>query len=356
LDESLRFCPRCGRRRVGFFRYCAGCRLDFEAPDAAAALATPESPLEPVLETITPSEIIDEPVVPIQAVDESMRPVAVATGWQYPDATAGRRSGSGLRYASIGAVLLVGVVAVASFGSNGTAGPSRSAGANVVPEATAATPPPTPTPEPTLSPTPTTSPTPTPTPTPIPTPTPAPTLEAVAVVDDTYYAISSGSRSEFRGAVGTYTFETLSFPHERAIARWTAIAGVGSCRVVWRVVPYAESSIVSSVRVASGATKSGNRSFTTDFSDASLTVESTCDKWVLSLQGAEPAPTPAPPTSSGGSNCHPSYRGACLKRNAGDYDCAGGSGNGPNYVAGPIYVVGYDEFDLDRDGDGIGCE
>lgn len=40
----------------------------------------------------------------------------------------------------------------------------------------------------------------------------------------------------------------------------------------------------------------------------------------------------------------------------GDYDCAGGSGNGPNYVQGPVVVVGYDEFGLDRDNDGIGCE
>ena len=39
----------------------------------------------------------------------------------------------------------------------------------------------------------------------------------------------------------------------------------------------------------------------------------------------------------------------------GDYDCAGGSGNGPNYV-GTVSVVGHDEFDLDRDNDGVGCE
>jgi hypothetical protein len=36
--------------------------------------------------------------------------------------------------------------------------------------------------------------------------------------------------------------------------------------------------------------------------------------------------------------------------------CAGGSGNGPNYVQGPVSVVGYDEFGLDADGDGIGCQ
>jgi len=54
------------------------------------------------------------------------------------------------------------------------------------------------------------------------------------------------------------------------------------------------------------------------------------------------------------SECHPSY-GGCLKKNAGDYDCRGGSGNGPNYT-GMVKVVGYDEFGLDRDKDGRGCE
>ena len=54
-------------------------------------------------------------------------------------------------------------------------------------------------------------------------------------------------------------------------------------------------------------------------------------------------------------NCHPSYKGACLDPNASDYDCAGGSGNGPKYT-GPVRVVGPDDFGLDRDGDGYACE
>jgi hypothetical protein len=41
---------------------------------------------------------------------------------------------------------------------------------------------------------------------------------------------------------------------------------------------------------------------------------------------------------------------------AADVDCAGGGGNGPAYVRGPVQVVGDDVYDLDRDGDGIGCE
>lgn len=39
-----------------------------------------------------------------------------------------------------------------------------------------------------------------------------------------------------------------------------------------------------------------------------------------------------------------------------DVDCAGGSGNGPRYVEGPITVTGSDPYGLDRDHDGIGCE
>ena len=53
--------------------------------------------------------------------------------------------------------------------------------------------------------------------------------------------------------------------------------------------------------------------------------------------------------------CDPNYTGACVPI-ASDVDCAGGSGNGPAYVQGPVRVVGTDIYDLDRDGDGIGCE
>lgn len=56
----------------------------------------------------------------------------------------------------------------------------------------------------------------------------------------------------------------------------------------------------------------------------------------------------------GSSNCNPNYSG-CLKANASDYDCSGGSGDGP-YYTGPVQVKGYDEYGLDADGDGWGCE
>jgi hypothetical protein len=71
-----------------------------------------------------------------------------------------------------------------------------------------------------------------------------------------------------------------------------------------------------------------------------------------------PAPTPAPtptPTPTPEPSCHPNYAGACLDPNSYDYDCEGGSGDGPDYT-GTVRVVGDDPFDLDRDGDGIACD
>lgn len=53
--------------------------------------------------------------------------------------------------------------------------------------------------------------------------------------------------------------------------------------------------------------------------------------------------------------CDPNYHGACVPV-ASDVDCAGGNGNGPAYVQGPVYIVGEDIYELDRDGDGVACE
>jgi hypothetical protein len=60
-------------------------------------------------------------------------------------------------------------------------------------------------------------------------------------------------------------------------------------------------------------------------------------------------PVVAPPPS----NCTPGYS-PCLTP-ASDYDCAGGSGDGPAYT-GFVRVTGSDPYDLDADGDGLACE
>jgi hypothetical protein len=68
------------------------------------------------------------------------------------------------------------------------------------------------------------------------------------------------------------------------------------------------------------------------------------------------APAPVAAAAPQAPVCHPSYEGACLDPGIFDYDCAGGSGNGPEYVPGPVRVVGPDDYELDADGDGVGCE
>ncbi|WP_235505633.1 hypothetical protein [Arthrobacter sp. Leaf337] len=62
---------------------------------------------------------------------------------------------------------------------------------------------------------------------------------------------------------------------------------------------------------------------------------------------------PAAPAAPSG--CDPNYAGGCVPV-ASDVDCAGGSGNGPAYVRGPVTVVGSDIYGLDNDRDGVGCE
>ena len=61
-------------------------------------------------------------------------------------------------------------------------------------------------------------------------------------------------------------------------------------------------------------------------------------------------PVVAPPPPS---NCTPGYS-PCLTP-AADYDCAGGSGDGPAST-GFVRVTGSDPYDLDADGDGLACE
>jgi FKBP-type peptidyl-prolyl cis-trans isomerase len=60
-------------------------------------------------------------------------------------------------------------------------------------------------------------------------------------------------------------------------------------------------------------------------------------------------------TEEEASECDPNYSGACLDPYASDYDCEGGSGNGPEYT-GTVTVVGEDHYGLDADSDGTGCE
>lgn len=60
-----------------------------------------------------------------------------------------------------------------------------------------------------------------------------------------------------------------------------------------------------------------------------------------------------PLVTASAAGCHPSYE-PCVPI-ASDVDCIGGSGNGPEYV-GRVRVIGPDEYRLDADDDGFGCD
>ena len=75
---------------------------------------------------------------------------------------------------------------------------------------------------------------------------------------------------------------------------------------------------------------------------------------LAAIETPEPEPAVAEVAASGG-NCDPNYEGACLDPNSADYDCEGGSGDGPDYT-GPVTVVGDDHYGLNRDPDSLACE
>lgn len=59
-------------------------------------------------------------------------------------------------------------------------------------------------------------------------------------------------------------------------------------------------------------------------------------------------------SGSSGGGCTPGYS-PCIAPGP-DVDCQGQGGDGPRYVAGPVKVTGSDPYDLDGDGNGIGCQ
>jgi len=52
--------------------------------------------------------------------------------------------------------------------------------------------------------------------------------------------------------------------------------------------------------------------------------------------------------------CTPGYD-PCIPPGS-DVDCRNGDGDGPRFVDGPVTVAGEDPYQLDRDGNGRGCE
>ncbi|GGE95321.1 G5 domain-containing protein [Mycetocola zhadangensis] len=155
------------------------------------------------------------------------------------------------------------------------------------------------------------------------TPTPTPVVTQTEIREPVAIPFESTSVNDASIAIGTSVVTTAGANGEKVIiSRVTTTDGVETAREVLRE----ETTVQPVTQVTSVGTKQP-------------------------VVVAPPAP--APPAAGGG--CHPSYSGACVPF-ASDVDCEGGSGNGPEYVRGPLTVVGPDVYDLERDSDGIACD
>jgi hypothetical protein len=71
------------------------------------------------------------------------------------------------------------------------------------------------------------------------------------------------------------------------------------------------------------------------------------------LQASECGGAATPPPGAPAEDCTPGYS-PCLPP-ATDYDCEGGTGDGPEYTS-QVQVTGSDPYGLDADGNGVGCD
>lgn len=78
--------------------------------------------------------------------------------------------------------------------------------------------------------------------------------------------------------------------------------------------------------------------------------------WVIAaaLLGAAGLAAPASAQEEVPPECHASYI-PCVPIDE-DVDCASGEGNGPAFIDYPVQVIGEDEYGLDDDADGTGCD
>jgi PASTA domain len=156
---------------------------------------------------------------------------------------------------------------------------------------------------------------------------------------------------------------TVTAPPAPSTAAPTTVATVAVPRLVGMRLGHARSALsdlglTGTVRYRTTARHTAGSVISQSRKAGSGVLPNTAVVLVVAKAPPPPPPTtaPPPPPTAAPRNCDPSYPGACLDPTAVDYDCAGGSGNGPKYVTGPVRVRPPDPFELDSDGDGWGCE
>jgi hypothetical protein len=169
--------------------------------------------------------------------------------------------------------------------------------------------------------------------------------------------LDAGPPSRWRSGVNTYR----SWPKWARIAAPVAVAFIALAAIGAAAGEPDDKN--GGVEVADESTTTSERTSTTEArvtTTAAPTTTTTAPTTTTAAPPPPPPPTTAPapppltePAPPPPSDCHPSYD-PCVPF-ASDVDCAGGSGNGPVYT-GTAQVIGSDEYGLDDDSDGVGCE
>jgi hypothetical protein len=97
---------------------------------------------------------------------------------------------------------------------------------------------------------------------------------------------------------------------------------------------------------------------TTTLEPTTTTLEpTTTTTELVTTTTTEPTTTTTDPEILRIPECHVAYADCLVPNTSPDVDCVGGGGDGPEFVTGPVRLVGPDDpYDLDGDGDGVGCE
>jgi micrococcal nuclease len=329
------FCPRCGAARIGAFRFCTGCQLDFDAIGT-----TPAPPPDSLLAAAAPS--------------------------------VSRFSRRGV--ISLGVAIVVGLAAIGSVQGTESTLPTTTLAtatptARIVAIATATpTARPTPTPEPTFGPI-------------------GQTTEAtvVRVTDGDTIVVAYGGQEYKVRYIGMDSPETVdpSSPVQwmgpQATAANVALVEGKTVylekdtsevdqydrllRYVWLTDGTAWT-LVNLELVRQGVASAKSYPPDTRYDALYVVAEGEAHRSAIGLWGPTPAPptaapTPAPtivsfvapiPEPAPAAKCHPSYD-PCLPIVA-DMNCPAVRAMG----AAPVNVIGPDKYRLDGDGDGFGCE
>ncbi len=329
------FCPQCGNARVGAFRFCRHCRFDFDgaAPEPTAAV-------EPLVKRSMASRL------------------------------------TGRQWLGVGVALIVGlgVLGTLTTPAASTTGPERSPGATARTVALAST---SPTPWRTVKPVVAAL-----------TPTgPTETAEVVRIVDGDTIVVSLGGKDVKLRYIGMDTPEDVDpnspvepMSREAAAANAALVSGktvvlekdISETDQYGRLLRYVwlhegtTWTMVNLELVRLGLASAATYPPDVKYVDLFTSTESAARSSFVGLWGAapsfEPTPTatpkptvrptpkPTPKPTEKASSCHPSYT-PCLPI-VDDLDCPDVRAMGK----APVTVIGPDDYRLDGNHDGVGCE